>query len=97
MTNVIIENDNVLGKGILLHVGTFVSHDVLIGDFCEISPCVKLLGGCSVGNFCSIGTGAVILPRIKIGDRAIVGAGAVVNSDVEPGTTVVGVPAKKIR
>ncbi len=43
-----------------------------------------------------IGSGAVILPGITIGEKAVVGAGAVVTKNVEPGTTVVGNPARTI-
>lgn len=96
MQHVIIENDNTIGRGVLLHVGAFVSHDVVIDDFCEISPFSKLLGGCQIGSFCSIGTGAIILPRIKIGSQVTVGAGAVVTKDIPDGLTVVGIPAKNI-
>jgi acetyltransferase-like isoleucine patch superfamily enzyme len=42
----------------------------------------------------SIGSGAVILGGVRIGAGALVGAGAVVSRDVEPGTTVAGVPAR---
>lgn len=42
----------------------------------------------------SIGSGAVILCGITIGERAVIGAGAVVTRDVEPDTTVAGVPAR---
>lgn len=94
MPNVIVEANNSIGKGTLLHVGAFVSHDVTIGEFCEISPYVKLLGACSVGNRTAIGSGAIVLPGIKIGNNAVVGAGAVVTRDVPDNTTVVGVPAK---
>ena len=97
LPNLIIEIDNSIGKGNLFHVGSFVSHDVTVGDFCEISPYVKLLGHCVIGNFCSIGTGAIVLPKVRVSDRAIIGAGAVVTTDVEAGATVAGVPAKKIR
>ncbi len=42
----------------------------------------------------SIGSGAIILGGVRIGSGAIVGAGAVVTKDVEPGSTVVGNPAR---
>ncbi|HJU48616.1 MAG TPA: acyltransferase, partial [Gaiellaceae bacterium] len=44
----------------------------------------------------SIGSGAVILGGVCIGEAALVGAGAVVTSDVAPGETVAGVPARNL-
>lgn len=44
-----------------------------------------------------IGTRAIILPGVAIGESAVVGAGSVVTKDVEAGTTVAGVPAKKLK
>ena len=42
----------------------------------------------------SIGSGATLLGGIVIGEKAIVGAGSVVTSDVPPGSTVAGNPAR---
>ena len=42
----------------------------------------------------TIGSGATILGGVIVGERALVGAGAVVTSDVPPGATVVGNPAR---
>ena len=44
-----------------------------------------------------IGTRAILLPGVAIGENAVVGAGSVVTKDVEAGTKVAGVPAKKLR
>ncbi len=44
----------------------------------------------------AIGSGAVILGGVRIGAGALVGAGAVVTHDVEPGSTVAGVPARNL-
>ncbi len=92
----VIESSNTIGRGTLIHTGAFISHDITVGEFCEISPYVKLLGNVSIGNRCSIGTGAIILPKIKIADNAIVGAGAVVTRDIQEGECVAGVPAKPV-
>ena len=43
-----------------------------------------------------IGGGASLLPGVRVGRNATVGSGAVVTADVEPGTTVMGVPARPV-
>lgn len=45
----------------------------------------------------SIGSGATILGGVRIGSGATVGAGSVVTKDVEPGATVAGNPARRLR
>jgi acetyltransferase-like isoleucine patch superfamily enzyme len=57
----------------------------------------ELVKGPTIRRGARIGGGAVLLPGIEIGEEAFVGAGAVVLGDVEPGTVVVGVPARPIR
>jgi UDP-2-acetamido-3-amino-2,3-dideoxy-glucuronate N-acetyltransferase len=44
----------------------------------------------------AIGTGAIVLGGIRVGAGATIGAGAVITSDVDPGTTVAGVPARAL-
>jgi bifunctional UDP-N-acetylglucosamine pyrophosphorylase/glucosamine-1-phosphate N-acetyltransferase len=52
----------------------------------------------TIGAHAFVGSGAILVAPVNVGDDAVVGAGAVVtaNNDVQPGQTVVGVPAKKI-
>jgi serine O-acetyltransferase len=44
-----------------------------------------------------LGIGATVIQNLRIGYDSVVGAGSVVIEDVEPMTTVVGVPARVIR
>ena len=50
-----------------------------------------------IGDDVMITCGAKVLGSITVGNNAVVGANAVVIRDVEEGTTVGGVPAKKIK
>lgn len=52
--------------------------------------------GPRIGPGARIGTGAKVLGSVSVGANARVGANAVVLTDVEPNTTVVGMPAKKV-
>jgi len=58
-----------------------------------------MLHGCTIGDNSLIGMGATILNRAVIPENCIVGAGALVTEgkSFEPGSLIVGVPAKAIR
>jgi UDP-perosamine 4-acetyltransferase len=79
---------------VLIQGGVYVSHDVRIGRGATLAPGAVLGGRSNVGPGAFLGLGAVTLPGVAVGEGAVVGAGAVVREDVEPGTTVVGVPAR---
>ncbi len=58
-----------------------------------------MLHGCTIGDNSLIGMGATILNRAVIPENCIVGAGALVTEGktFEPGSLIVGVPAKVVR
>jgi sugar O-acyltransferase (sialic acid O-acetyltransferase NeuD family) len=85
-----------LGRHTQLHVNATIGHDSVLDDFVSVYPGATVSGSVHLADAVTIGTGANVLPGVSIGAGAFVGAGAVVIADVEPGVTVVGVPAKPI-
>lgn len=94
---VAVSNGVTLGKGCLLYYHVVVTHDCILGNYVEVSPGAKILGGVRIGDYTQVGSGAVILPNIVVGENVTIGAGAVVTADVPNNSVVAGVPAKIIR
>jgi sugar O-acyltransferase (sialic acid O-acetyltransferase NeuD family) len=85
-----------LGRHTHLNCAVTTSHDCRVGDYVSLSPGVLLNGGVTVGDGAFLGSGSVVLPGRVVGEGAMVAAGAVVTTDVRPGATVVGVPARPV-
>lgn len=95
-----------LGRRVVFeHQGAIIIHGrAEIGDDCVIRQGVSLGNRyldrpCEapvLGKGVNVGAGAKLLGKVTVGDGASIGANAVVVSDVAPGTTVVGIPAKPI-
>lgn len=84
-------------------VGVVVHPDTVIGPNCLIMQNVtlgvngKTLGAPKLGGHVDLSAGACVLGPIEIGDHARIGANAVVLTDVPPGATAVGVPARIVK
>ncbi|WP_457675762.1 acyltransferase [Thiolapillus sp.] len=101
-----------IGQGTILYGngGLTMGNDVMIAGQCFIvaSSHVHEPGdtpysrqgftaeGIQIGDNVWIGAGVKILDGVTIGEGAIIGANAVVTRDVQPHTTVVGIPARPI-
>lgn len=83
-----------------VHIGkeVFVAHGVMFTNDLFKSAHYKdwICYETYVEDNVRIGSGAVILP-VRIGKGSIIGAGAVVTKDVEPGSIMVGNPARNIK
>lgn len=76
---------------------TIVGHDVQIGKFNRIDSYVMLVGATKIGEGCMINTRAMISHNVTVGDGSHIGACSLCIQDVEPGTTVFGTPARRIK
>ncbi len=95
-----------LGKDVLVHHkgDIIINYRSVIGDGCRLhgDNCIGNNGkdtACPVlGKNVDVGVGAKIIGGVTIADDIIIGANAVVTkSFLEPGITIAGVPARKIK
>ena len=106
-TGIEIHPGATIGKRVCIDHGTgiVIGETTEIGDDCMIYQGVTLGGtGKDEGkrhptleHGVMVGAGAKILGPITIGHNAKVAAGAVVVKDVEPNSTVVGIPGRTVR
>ncbi|MGF1530781.1 MAG: gamma carbonic anhydrase family protein [Puniceicoccaceae bacterium] len=91
-----------IGEGTNIQDGTIIhladDYGVEIGSYTTVGH-GAMLHACRIGNECLIGMRAIILDGAEIGDQCIVGAGSLVTKGtvVEPGSLVLGSPAKVVR
>jgi UDP-N-acetylglucosamine acyltransferase len=85
-----------IGNNNLLMAHSHVGHDVEIGNDCEICTGAILGGYCKIEDGAKLKLGTTIRNRKTVGANSLVGLGAAVVKDVEPGTVVVGNPAKPL-
>ena len=106
-TGIEIHPGATIGKRVCIDHG----HGIVIGETAEIGDDVMIYQGVTLGGTgkdigkrhptiesgVMIGAGAKVLGPITVGKNAKVAAGAVVVKDVEPNSTVVGVPGSVVR
>jgi UDP-perosamine 4-acetyltransferase len=93
----VVQAGSFLGEDVIVNTAAVVEHDCRVGVHVHVASNATLASGVTVADGAHIGAGATIRQGISIGEDAVVGAGAVVVSDVQPGTVVVGVPARVLR
>lgn len=80
-----------IGRGSVIGERVGIMHDVAIGAAPDRA------GEPTIGNDVFIGAGAKVLGPVTIGDKAWIAANSLVVTDVPPGATAIGVPAKVMR
>ncbi len=85
-----------LGKGVILNLHATVDHDANVDDWSQINCHCDVTANAVIGREVWLSSHVTVAPGIKVGDGAYIGAGTVVLRDVEAGTKVFGVPARRI-
>lgn len=93
-----IVRGTVIEGHVIINTGAILDHDNFIGTGTHVGPGSVLCGSVRCGNWVHIGSGSIIIQGCRIADEVILGAGTIVNKDIlEPGSTWVGTPARRIR
>jgi UDP-3-O-[3-hydroxymyristoyl] glucosamine N-acyltransferase len=107
--NVVIENDvevganctiaraamasTIIGTGTKIDSQVMIGHNCIVGKGCIIIAQVGLAGSVTLGDYVTLAGQVGVAGHLKIGDRATLAAKTGVMTDVEPGTTMMGIPA----
>ncbi len=83
----------VIGETAELGDDVFIYHQVTLGS----TTSKKVKRHPTIGDGVIIGAGAKLLGPIRVGHKAKIGSNSVVVSDVPPGATMIGVPAKEVK
>lgn len=92
----VIGNDAVVGDYNMIQSYTVIGHDAKIGNWNRIDTHVTCVGGIVIEDEVNIHTSAVISHNVRVETGAHVGALSFVIRKVKAGTTVMGIPAKKL-
>ena len=92
----VIGNDAVVGDYNMIQSYTVIGHDAKIGNWNRIDTHVTCVGGIVIEDEVNIHTSAVISHNVKVETGAHVGALSFVIRKVKAGTTVMGIPAKRL-
>lgn len=83
-----------LGAHVHLNPNVTIGHDARLADYVSVNPAATISGECQVGECALLGSASVVLQGLSVGAGSVVGAAACVVRDIDPESTVKGVPAR---
>ena len=89
--------NTVIGAGTKVDNLVQIAHNVQTGKCCLMAGHVGISGSTKVGNGVVFAGASGSSDHVEIGDGAILGAQAVATGKIEPGQTVLGLPARDVR
>lgn len=92
----VLASDVTVDDFTFLQSSVIMGHDVHIGKYCQINSFAFFAGYTQVHDLVTVNAGAKIVQNTIIEERSVIGMGSVVLKRVKKGTTVFGIPAKKL-
>lgn len=92
----VISSDVEIGDFTYLQSSVIMGHDVKIGKYCQINSFSFFAGCVEIMGCVTVNAGAMLIQNVKVEEEAVIGMGSVVLNKVKKGTTVFGMPAKRI-
>jgi len=93
----VVSNNARVGEHVIINMHVSLGHDVVVGDYSQLSPGSRISGFCHIEDLVFLGSNAVLMPGTQVGRGAVVGACSLARGQVEADTTVCGVPARIVR
>lgn len=92
----VISSDVSIGDFSFLQSSVIMGHDVKVGKYCQINSFAFFAGYVELQECVTVNAGAKLIQNILIEEEAVVGLGSIVLNNVKKGTTVFGVPARRL-
>lgn len=92
----VVGTEAIIGENCLMQAYSITSHDCRYGDYVRIDTHAVVVGGVEIKDRATVHTGAVVSHKVVVGEDATVAACSFVIKKVKPGTTVCGIPAKRL-
>ncbi|GAB3131856.1 UDP-3-O-(3-hydroxymyristoyl)glucosamine N-acyltransferase [Novispirillum itersonii] len=89
--------DTVIGSGCRIDNLVQIGHNVELGMGCVVVSQVGISGSTKLGRFVVLGGQTGVAGHLSLGDGVQVAAQSGIMRDIDPGTTVMGYPAKPIK
>lgn len=87
----------IIGAGTKIDAQVMIAHNCKIGKGCIIVAQVGLAGSVTLGDYVTLAGQVGVAGHLKIGDKATIAAKSGVMTDIEPGATMMGVPAMEVK